>query len=174
MDSISLGQADGYQSHDSEESGRIDRPPMKRKPREAPVASSLIVRERMMRQRQRDTQPELAIRKRLHRLGLRYRVDFKIPGLRRRADIAFPRRRVAVFIDGCFWHCCPEHGTLPKSNRTWWRQKLRANVARDRETDTVLSREGWTVVRIWEHEEAASASGRVVHAVEAGADPGTR
>jgi DNA mismatch endonuclease (patch repair protein) len=114
------------------------------------------------------TAPEMALRRLLHGQGLRYRVDYRfdIQGLRRRrADLAFTRRRVAVFVDGCFWHSCPQHATFPKANRDWWAAKLATNVARDRDTDERLAAEGWAVVRIWEHEDALAAADRVVEAL---------
>src|SRR4051812_22101064 len=102
----------------------------------APASSSPAVSARMSRQRRRDTAPEIALRRLLHARGLRFRVDAKpLAGLRRRADIVFTRARVAVFVDGCFWHGCPVHGTLPVANRQWWAAKLDANAARDRNTD---------------------------------------
>src|SRR4051794_29297360 len=111
-----------------------------------PPASSDHVRRQMSSQRRVDTEPEMAIRRRLHSDGLRYRVDFApLAGLRRRADIVFTRAKVAVFIDGCFWHSCPIHATQPAANATWWNAKLQANVARDRETDIRLREAGWTV-----------------------------
>ena len=120
----------------------------------------------MKRTRQRDTGPEKKIRSALHRKGFRFRVDKPpLKGLRRRADILFPTEKVAVFVDGCFWHCCPIHGTWPKANAEWWREKLLGNQKRDRDTDERLAAEGWTVVRIWEHEDpevAALEVGRVV------------
>ncbi|KXX66401.1 very short patch repair endonuclease [Marichromatium gracile] len=112
----------------------------------------------MRAQKRKDTAPELAIRRELHRLGCGYRVDYPIPVSRRRADIAFPRCRIAVFVDGCFWHACPLHGTVPKHNRTWWEDKLRTNVARDRDTDQRLHEAGWTVIRVWEHEDPVAAA----------------
>lgn len=113
--------------------------------------------------RTRDTGPELALRRTLHRQGLRYRVDAALlPGLRRRADIAFISPRVAVFVDGCFWHACPEHVREPVQNGVWWRDKLQANVARDRDTDRLLSDAGWAVLRIWEHEDLSAAADRIV------------
>jgi len=116
--------------------------------------------------RQRDTPAELALRRILHARGFRYRVDRQVlKGRRRRADIVFPTERVAVFVDGCFWHGCPEHGTLPKANRDWWTEKLRANRARDRDTNEELEAAGWAVVRAWEHEEAASVADRVQNVV---------
>jgi DNA mismatch endonuclease (patch repair protein) len=124
---------------------------------------------RFKKQKRRDTKPEVALRKELHRAGLRYFVD-KAPlkGMRRRADVVFPRRRVAVYVDGCFWHSCPEHATHPRNNAQWWADKLAANVARDRDTDRRLDEAGWTVVRIWEHEDPAVAAERVTEAVRPG------
>lgn len=122
----------------------------------------------MSQQARKDTAPELALRRELHRRGLRYRVERPLPGLpRRRADIVFSRKRVAVFVDGCFWHACPVHGTWPSRNDTWWITKLRRNVERDAETDAHLESLGWLVVRVWEHEVPASAADRVVAAVSA-------
>jgi len=110
-------------------------------------------RRAMSRQRRRDTGPELAVRRRLHALGYRYRVDRRpLPDLRARGDLVFTRARVVVFVDGCFWHRCPQHATSPRHNGEWWRAKLDANVARDRATDRRLGEAGWRVVRIWEHE----------------------
>lgn len=117
----------------------------------------------MSRQARRDTKPEIELRRRLHRLGYRYRVNCPLPGMpRRRADITFSAKRVAVFVDGCFWHGCPEHGTSPRNNRVWWAEKLQKNVDRDRETDAYLRESGWTVVRVWEHEDPDEALRRVV------------
>src|SRR3954447_26495843 len=107
-----------------------------------PAASSDHVRRRMERQPRRDTRPELALRRAVWRLGLRYRVDIApIPG-RRRADLVFTRARVAVYLDGCFWHSCPTHATIPKANREWWVAKLDTNVRRDRDTDRRLAEAG--------------------------------
>ncbi len=117
---------------------------------------------RMSRQRRTGTAPETALRKELHRRGARFFVDrAPLPGLRRRADLVFPRRRVAVYVDGCFWHSCPRHATHPKNNAQWWAEKLAGNVARDRDTDARLAAAGWLVVRIWEHEDAGDAADRV-------------
>lgn len=133
-----------------------------------PAASSAEVRRRMEGQRRRDTKPEVELRSRLWAIGLRYRVDHKVlPGLRRRADIAFLGPRVAVFVDGCFWHRCPEHGTTPRANREWWEQKLGRNVERDRDTDERLAAAGWLVVRVWEHHAVDEAVVRIEHAVRA-------
>lgn len=93
------------------------------------------------------------MRSELHRRGLRYRLHRPLlAGVRRTADIVFGPTRVAVMIDGCFWHSCPEHATLPKANAEWWREKLSRNVERDRQTDRLLADEGWMVLRFWEHE----------------------
>jgi DNA mismatch endonuclease (patch repair protein) len=115
----------------------------------------------MRNQRRRDTAPEVALRAELWRRGLRYRVDFKVVGTRRRADIVFTRARVVVFVDGCFWHRCPIHATAPKANAEWWAEKLDANVARDRRSDADPRDAGWTVVRVWEHENPMEAADRI-------------
>lgn len=125
---------------------------------EAPQPVDAASRARMVRQRRRDTQPELAIRSILHAHGFRYRVDAPVLGTRRRADLLFSRAKVAVFIDGCFWHGCPDHGTRPKANRVWWTEKIAANVARDRDTDRMLQGQGWAVVRVWAHQQPEDAS----------------
>jgi DNA mismatch endonuclease (patch repair protein) len=101
---------------------------------------------------QRDTGPERELRSALHRLGLRFRVDRQpVPGLRRKADIVFGPARVAVFVDGCFWHGCPEHMTWPTANREWWEAKIYRTRERDHDTDLQLRTNGWRVVRVWEH-----------------------
>ncbi|MDH5131841.1 MULTISPECIES: very short patch repair endonuclease [unclassified Microbacterium] len=129
-------------------------------------ASSEAARRTMQANRRRDTSPELAVRKLLHAAGLRYRVDYRVvPELRARADLAFTRARIAVFVDGCFWHSCPEHGTRPKSNADYWIPKLARNVQRDRATDAALESLGWLVLRFWEHEDAVSAADRIADAV---------
>ena len=116
----------------------------------------------MSRVRNRHTAPEMAIRRELHRRGLRYRVNMAILRIgRTRPDIVFTRARVAVFVDGCFWHRCPDHGSFPKSNADWWRQKLDVNVRRDLTTNKALADAGWTVIRVWEHEDANTAADRV-------------
>ncbi|AZC14464.1 very short patch repair endonuclease [Microbacterium sp. ABRD28] len=116
-------------------------------------ASSETSRRTMLANRRRDTMPELRVRKLLHAAGLRYRVDVApIPMLRSRADIVFTRRRIAIFIDGCFWHGCPLHGTTPRANADYWVPKLARNTARDTETTATLTQAGWHVLRYWEHE----------------------
>ena len=120
------------------------------------------MRQRMSAQKGRDTKPELMLRSELHGRGLRFFVDRPtLPGLRRRADIVFPRHRVAVFVDGCYWHSCPIHGTVPRTNTQWWQAKLEANRRRDRDTDARMDEAGWRTVRIWEHEVPAAAADRV-------------
>src|SRR3954462_5374281 len=121
----------------------------------------------MRTQRRRDTAPELALRRVLWSRGLRFRVEYKAVGLRRRVDIAFARRRIAVFVDGCFWHSCPVHGTIPKVNQEWWIEKLETNVHRDRATNESLSDAGWTVIRVWEHEDPRAAADRIEAIVRA-------
>jgi DNA mismatch endonuclease, patch repair protein len=116
----------------------------------------------MARQRTRDTHAELALRHILHSRGLRYRVNRPLQGLpRRRADLTFASLKIVVFVDGCFWHGCPDHGTWPKRNDGWWAAKLLRNVERDRETDAHMQAAGWKVLRIWEHEAAEDAADRV-------------
>lgn len=127
-----------------------------------PAASSIDVLRRMQAQRRRDTVPELALRSQLHCKGLRFRVDrVVLPGIRRRADVVFARARVAVFVDGCFWHACPQHATRPRANADWWAEKLAANERRDRDTDQRLDAAGWRVVRVWEHEDMAAAAEQI-------------
>lgn len=121
----------------------------------------------MQRTLRRDTPCELALRSEVHRRGLRYRVDWTLPGSRRRADLAFIAQRVAVFVDGCFWHGCPVHGTWPKANAAWWREKIEANIRRDRHTDDALTKAGWKVLRFWEHDDPAAAARRVERVVRA-------
>lgn len=119
-----------------------------------PLASSAGVRARMARQRRRDTAAELSVRRIIHSRGVRYRVDMAPePGMRCKADLVWRGLRLAVFIDGCFWHGCPVHATRPKANEAWWAQKLDGNVQRDRRTDARLRELGWTVLRFWEHED---------------------
>ncbi|MFD0772550.1 very short patch repair endonuclease [Streptomonospora algeriensis] len=116
-------------------------------------ASSAANRRSMLGNRNKNTRPEVELRKLVHAEGLRYRVAAKpLPKMRRTADMVFRPARVAVFIDGCFWHGCPEHFVPPKTNPEYWEQKIGGNMARDRDTDARLEREGWLVLRFWEHE----------------------
>lgn len=118
---------------------------------------------RMARVRQKGTGAELAIRKELYQRGARYRVDFTVLKKPRRvADIAFPGLKIAVFVDGCFWHGCPEHASWPKQNAEFWRQKIETNRARDVDTDSRLVALGWKVIRLWEHKSPASAAQKIM------------
>lgn len=113
--------------------------------------------------RRSGTKPEIALRKELHQRGARFRVQVKVPGNNRRTiDIAFTRARLAVLVDGCFWHGCPEHGTSPRANSEWWRWKLARNQARDADTDRLLGEAGWCSLRLWEHEPVETAAERVL------------
>lgn len=133
-----------------------------------PIPSSPAVSQRMSRARRRDTGAEMLLRREAHRRGLRYWVDAPLPGMRRRrADLLFPRRKLAVFVDGCFWHSCPQHSSVPKSNMEWWVAKLRRNVERDRDTDEHLRSLGWEVLRFWEHEDPMAAVDALELAVRA-------
>jgi DNA mismatch endonuclease (patch repair protein) len=108
----------------------------------------------------------MQLRTSLHRLGYRFRVNYPVPGRPRRTiDIAFTRHKVAVFVDGCFWHACPEHATWPRANSAWWRMKLQDNSARDVDTTECLQVAGWTVVRVWEHSGVDEALNQVVAAL---------
>jgi DNA mismatch endonuclease (patch repair protein) len=125
---------------------------------ERPPASSDEVRRRFEQQKRKDTDPEIQLRRLLHAMGLRYRINYPVPGLPRRTiDIAFSRQRLAVFVDGCYWHACPDHFIYPRTNTEWWLAKMEANRERDRTTDGVLAQAGWSVVRIWEHDLRSNA-----------------
>ena len=133
-----------------------------------PWASTPASRAVMQGNRSRDTKPEMAIRRAVHALGLRYRVDFRpLPRLNRRADLVFTRAKVAVFVDGCFWHGCVEHGTAARSNADYWAEKIARNQDRDAETDRLLVDAGWTVVRAWEHEAVDDVVAKVRGALDA-------
>ena len=121
--------------------------------------------------RKKDTRPEVLLRAAMHRAGLRYRTYVAIEGggLRARADVVFPKRRLAVFVDGCFWHGCPEHATKPRANVDYWEAKLRGNADRDRRVDQALTASGWSVIRIWEHDvdrDLEACVERVAKAIE--------
>jgi DNA mismatch endonuclease (patch repair protein) len=111
-----------------------------------------------------DTRPEVALRSELHRRGLRFRKEVALrPAHRlRRVDIVFSAVKLAVFLDGCFWHGCPEHGNHPKANTDYWSVKLARNVSRDAEVNRELVAAGWSVIRVWEHEDVRAASDRIV------------
>jgi len=133
-----------------------------------PWASSAAVRNVMRANRKRDTAPELAVRRRLHALGLRYRVNCRpLPDKRWTADVVFTRARVAVFIDGCFWHGCPAHFSQPRTNTSYWGPKIARNQTRDAQVDAALADAGWAVVRAWEHEPASDVAERVATVVSA-------
>jgi len=132
----------------------------------APAASSAAVRLVMQGNRKRDTRPELAVRRAAHRLGLRYRVAARpLPHLNCTADLVFPRARVAVFVDGCYWHGCPEHYRPPRTNPSYWGPKIARNQERDSWVTAELSSEGWTVLRFWEHDLADVAASTIAAAV---------
>jgi DNA mismatch endonuclease (patch repair protein) len=117
----------------------------------------------MKRVRRRDTTPERNLRSILHRRGLRFRIDRRpLPESRIRADIVLVRHRIAIFVDGCFWHDCPLHGTMSKTNSAWWRTKLRRNRNRDRVATKLLTKAGWTVLRFWEHQNPTECADTVV------------
>jgi len=115
-------------------------------------------RRRMAATKQRNNSGELAVRSELHRRGFRFFVHRRlVPGVRRSTDIVFPRAKLAVYVDGCFWHGCALHGSWPRANAKWWRAKIEANRERDEDTNLWLSAAGWTVLRIWEHEPVDQA-----------------
>ena len=123
---------------------------------------------RMRATAQRDNSSERRLRTAVHALGLRFRLHQKLsPGNRRTADIVLPTSRIVVFVDSCFWHGCPIHGSAPKNNAALWKTKLDANHARDRDTDARLRTLGWKVVRVWEHEDANRAAGKIARVVRA-------
>lgn len=130
-------------------------------------ASTLGVRSRMQLQRTRDTEPEMAVRRLLHHAGFRYRVDVRpLPKLNRRADIVFTGVRVAVFVDGCFWHGCPEHGSrTPTTASGYWADKIARNKTKDADTDRQLLEAGWLSIRAWAHDDPSLVAARVAQAV---------
>ena len=120
-----------------------------------PIPKSEMISRQMSRMPRRNTKPELALRRELHARGLRFRIHPALPG---RPDVAFTRAKIAVFVDGCFWHGCSDHGTLPKNNREWWRAKIAGNIRRDRIKDEALIVLGWDVLHFWEHEGPEAAA----------------
>jgi DNA mismatch endonuclease, patch repair protein len=131
-----------------------------------PLPSNKATSARMSAQRVRDTRCEVVLRRALHRHGLRFFVHRRpIPELRRIADIVFPKARVAVFVNGCFWHGCPQHATWPKANAEWWRTKIERNRTRDLDTDARLAEGGWQPIRVWEHEDPEAAASLVAEIV---------
>lgn len=129
-------------------------------------SSSTEASRRMARVRQKGTNAEIALRRELYRIGLRYRVNYDVLKKPRRvADVAFPGLEIAVFIDGCFWHGCPDHASWPKQNAEFWRQKIEANRLRDLDTNERLRSKGWTILRFWEHESPIKAAEIVAQTV---------
>ncbi len=118
---------------------------------------------RRMSRTRRNNPFERAVRSDLFSRGLRFRVEYPIPGMPRRScDIAFPGSKIAIFLDGCFWHGCPEHGTRPKSNSAFWRNKIDRNAERDVETSQFLREKGWLVLRYWGHQPRQEIVGDIV------------
>jgi len=140
-------------------------PPRQR--RGVPAPSSEEAHRRMVATRRADTGPERQLRSELHCLGLRFRLHRQVVrGVRRQVDIVFGPARVAVLVDGCFWHGCPKHGTMAKANAAFWSEKIAANKRRDVDTNRRLTEEGWRVIRVWEHEDPARAAQRIARVVE--------
>ena len=136
-------------------------------PGAASWASSEGVRRSMLSNRPRDTKPEVALRSALHARGLRFRKHYRpVSGSRCEADVAFTRWKVAVQLDGCFWHGCPEHGNLPKTNQEWWAAKFQRNLERDRRLDELLIEHGWIVLRFWEHESVEDVVARIIEVLD--------
>lgn len=136
----------------------------------APPPSSPTARSVMRGNRSKDTKPEAALRRELHRRGLRFRKHLAVvPGLRCRPDVVFPRARVVVEFRGCFWHRCPLDATMPKANRDYWEPKLQRNVDRDRRNEAALLQYGWVLVVVWEHEDLRAAADRIERLVRASA-----
>ncbi|MGW5703486.1 very short patch repair endonuclease [Amycolatopsis japonica] len=131
-------------------------------PPPASWASSPAVRTSMRGNRGRDTRPERLLRTQLHARGLRYRVSARpLPNLRRTADIVFPKAKIAVFVDGCYWHGCPDHHRQAKTNAQFWKTKIADNKRRDSETNSILKENGWTVLRFWEHEDVTQVADQI-------------
>lgn len=127
-----------------------------------PAPSSESVSQRMRRVRTSDTAPELRLRRTLHKRGLRYRINSApFSGAHCKADLVFRSAKVAVFVDGCFWHGCPQHASWPKANADWWRAKIELTRKRDQEAEAVLGAAGWAVHRVWEHEDVSEAADRI-------------
>lgn len=140
--------------------------PIGYEPPEGSWASSAANRKTMLANRSRDTRPELQLRRAVHAMGLRYRVAMRPEAsVRRSADLVFTRARVAVFVDGCFWHGCSAHFRTPATNPDYWSTKIAGNVARDRDTDARLAEAGWTVVRVWEHDLVVEAATEIAGCV---------
>lgn len=133
----------------------------------APKATEPAIRKSMRSNRSKDTGPEVRLRSELHGMGLRFFKNRRpLTGQRTEVDVIFPGKRLAVMVDGCFWHSCPEHGSSPLSNASFWNEKLDTNVARDRRNQSALEAEGWSVMRVWEHEVGKDAAARVYERLE--------
>ena len=131
-----------------------------------PIPSSYAALKRMQAAKPRDTVPEKALRSELHKRGLRFRIDAKpVKELNRKADILFRSVKVAVFVDGCFWHGCPIHGTQAKANAEFWKNKIKRNQERDAETNQLLKKAGWKVIRVWEHENHEKAASKIYNII---------
>lgn len=144
-----------HPTHYSRQADKVGAGPVSPGRSPGPVPLSAQVARQMSRMPRKDTGPERILRSELHRRGLRFRTHGALPG---RPDVIFTRAKLAVFMDGCFWHRCPEHSTAPKNNSTWWADKLEANVQRDARQTIQLTELGWAVVRIWEHEDPGAAA----------------
>ncbi len=132
-----------------------------------PPAITKTVSEAMRKMPEQATGPEMVVRRFLFAKGLRYRVQYPVPGEPRRTiDVAFPGKKVAVFIDGCFWHGCTEHRNIPTHNHDWWKNKIEKNQLRDRDTDKKLLSTGWLVLRYWEHDLKERIVSEVLAALE--------
>ena len=133
---------------------------------ESSWATSDATRRSMQGNRGRDTGPELAVRSAVHSRGLRYRVNTRpLPELRRTADLVFSRPRVAVFVDGCWWHGCEEHYSAPRANADYWHRKVESNRRRDADTNSRLQEAGWIVLRFWEHDDPEQVATQVEEVV---------
>ena len=133
-----------------------------------PNPTNAVATKKMRANRRVDTKPEIRLRSSLHRMGLRFRKDYPIrlsSGRKVRPDIVFTKKMIAIFIDGCFWHSCPEHGSLPKSNKDYWLPKLKENVGRDKLNDSGLEQDGWRVIRVWEHVEPDRAARQIFDSI---------
>ena len=163
----------------TDSSSEVER--LRRIVRDAPGPSSAAAQRTMHGNRRRDSSPERRLRSALHAAGMRFRVDLPISVPDRRPirpDVVFTRARVVVFVDGCFWHGCPEHGRPPRTNSRYWGAKIAINRTRDRDQTVALEEAGWTVVRVWEHEDPAAAAATIQSVLAAHAasdnDPGAR
>jgi DNA mismatch endonuclease, patch repair protein len=137
-------------------------------------ASSPGIRRSMQSNRPRNTLPEITLRSALHRSGLRFRKHVRpLPGLRCEVDIAFPKQKLAVFVDGCWWHSCPQHGMIPKTNVDFWTQKLQRTQERDLKNTLALEDSGWSVLRVWEHLGPEDAVNEIISRLTMLASSGT-